>query len=374
MKTIAVVQKNRCSFEKMEEYASKLLYTTHTDEERINIKTALNNYIWSEIEPFVKFIDIPDDDDFLTVVCENITKRFPEKKADEFFYHTEGSYSFPKKYIEFLHCQPLWKEYQNGKIENINNLGCLFSLKHHVIENDCIIFANKYDLSAPHFTVLDSVNKEDIIRVVRRRYFFSAILIKDDSLVKYYYQDPKYLITKIYNLTEKDNIQKMSFGHLKYNLVMYFQHDKSKYLNKIATRINGSYQLHGDVLLLHEMEENIFTNLSMHEVRRLNVLSYGRLYDRQLKDEEIHTMPTIEVDENGKEYEKKVTPIWSRYITLDRRMLKWKENKNKCINCYQEIKNVVHCEKCYRLKFCSTKCRKEFDSYHSDECINPKSI
>lgn len=373
MKTVAVLEKNKCNFDRMEEYAAPLLYTLHSDEERIRIKNSINDYIWSVIEPYVKFIDV-DEEEFLTVVCENVTKCFPEKKPDDFFYHTEGSYSFPKKYIEFIYCQPLWSGYTDGTIDNMNSLACLFSLKHNVIENNCIVFANKYDLSAPHFTTIDSICKEDIIRIVRRRFFFSAVLIQNDNMVKYYYQDPRYLISKIYGLTDQDNIQKLSFSHFKYNLVFYFQHDRSKYVNKIATRINGSYRLHGDVLILHEMEENIFANISVRETKRINVLSYGRLYDRQLKNEELHTLPTFETTEDGKEIEKKTTPLWSRYIVIDNRMINWQNIKNKCINCSNEMNQQITCDKCYRVKFCSEICRKEFDRYHLDECINPKSM
>ncbi|XWV26127.1 hypothetical protein QJ857_gp0953 [Tupanvirus soda lake] len=373
MITIAVIEKNNCTFDKMEEHAACLLYAEHGEEERKKIKQNINNYIWSVIEPYVKFVDV-DEKDFLGTICDHLTNCFPGRKIDEeFFYHTEGSYSFPKKYIEFIHCQPLWKDYKDSQIENMNNLACLMSLKHNVIENTCVVFSNKYDLSAPHFTALESITKEDILRIVRRRFYFSAILIKDDQLVKYYYQNPSYLISKIYGLTEKENIQKLSQSILKYNLAFYFQHDKSKYVNKIATRINGLYRLHGDVIMLHEMEENVFANLSIHEAKRLNVLSYGRLYDRELKKEEIHTIDTVEVDDKGKQVEKKVTPLWSRYIVVNHRMLQWQEKKNKCINCYGEMKTPIVCDKCYRVKYCSYVCQKEFSSYHTDECINPKS-
>jgi hypothetical protein len=368
MKTIAVIEKNKCSFDRMEEFASPLLYKVLSDEERKELKTKLNDYIWSVIEPYVKFIEV-NEEDFLTVVCKEVTSCFPDRQPDDFFYHTEGSYSFPKKFIEFIYCQPLWKDYVAEQPESMNNLGCLFSLKHHIIENNCIVFANKYDLSASSFTVIDSVTKEDIIRIVRRRYFFSAVLIKENSMIKYYYQNPSYLVANIYGLTEKDNIQKLEFGHLKYNLVYYFQQDRSKYINQIATRINGVNRVHGDILVLHEMEEKIYANLSLHEMKRLNVLSYGRLYDRQLKDFENYTMPTIEVNESGQEIEKKTVPMWSRYIVLDRRMIEWNKNKNKCFNCSKEAKNLITCPYCYRLKYCSFKCQKEHAANHREDCF-----
>lgn len=378
--TIAVIEKNRCTFDDLGKYASPLLYTEHSADERRKIKNQIDDYIWSVIGPYIKFIEI-DGSDLLSQVCENLIKYHPGKSYDDFFYHTEGSYSFPKKYIEFIHAQPLWHDYCDGQAENINNVGCLMSLKQHVIENTCIVFGNDYvlpDIKSSQTTVIGSINKKDIIRIIKRRFYFSAILIKESSIVKYYYQNPVYLISKIYGLAENDTIEKLSCDLFKYNLLLYFQHNKinrkDKYVNKIATRINGLYQLHGDVLMLHELEENIFANISLREAKRLNVLSYGRLYDRQSKPEEVHTVVQVDVDEKGSEHEKKVTPFWSRYIIMNKRMDKWKKEKNKCINCHGEIKNLIVCDKCYRAKYCSESCQKEFSSYHTEECINPKSL
>jgi len=371
------VKKNQCHFDRLEELVPPLLYTDHDPEVRRQIKTQINDYIWNVIEPYVEFIEVDMDNstNFLTECCRRMTECFPSKQTDrDFFYHTEGSYSFPKKYIEFMHCQPLWKEYQESQKENMNYLACLFSLQHHVIENDVIVFANSYQINGQKSVALESITKSDLIRMVRRRFFFSGILIREHDFVKYYYQNPQFLITKIYGLTLNDSIQKLSVDLLRYNLIFYFQHDKNLYLNKIATRMNGLYQLHGDILLLHELEENIFANLSIHETRRLNVLSYGRLYDRQLKDDEIHTTTVTDVDENGQEHTRKVTPFWSRYHIINRRMIKWQSYKNKCINCGENMENPITCSKCFRVKYCSEQCQKEFDHYHYEECINVKSL
>lgn len=378
MKTIAVVEKNSCQFDRLEEFAGPLLYKELDKEIKTKLKADLNNYLWSVVEPYITFVDIDADaidEDFLEIVCQNMTKNFPDRKFDEFYYHTEGSYSFPKKYIEMIRCQPLWSEYVANQMDNMNNISCLFSLKQTVIENTCIIIANRYDLLARHFTVIDSVTKEDILRVIRRRFFFSAILIKENQLIKYYYQNPSYLVQAIYGVKANDNIEKLSISHLKYNLVFYFQHNKDRQVNQIATRINGLYRLHGDVLMLHELEDDIFANISIHEAKRINILSYGRLCDRELKKEEVHDVLTTIIDEkkNYQPSEKKITPFWSRYIVIDNRILERKKKKDECANCYGNIKTPVLCDKCYRIKYCSEKCMKEF-SYHTDDCINPKSF
>lgn len=372
---IALIEKNRCSFDELEKYVSPLLYAFHSEDYRHGLKKELDDYLWSVIEPYVRFIELNEGDDLLTVLCQNIVKvkGFEERMADEFAYYTEGSFSFPKRYMELFHCLPQWETYQKEQLENINNIGCLMSLKHTLVENNVIALSYKYDLDAPKFVAIDSVTKEDIIRIIKRRYFFSAVLIKENQMIKYYYQDPKYLLMRVYGIKDSDNVQKLSVTHLKYNLLFYHQNDEeTSYINKIATRINGSKRLYGDVLMIHEMEEgmNIYGNLSIHEAKRLNVLSYGRMYDRQLTEKETHVESTIDIDEKGEHYEKKITPHWSRYIVSLNRMIKWNENKNKCINCLRKFKNSVICDKCFRLKYCSLQCQKEFWHYHQDECIN----
>lgn len=364
--TIAVIEKNNCNFDRIEEFVLPLLYKEHEPSERKMLKEKLNAYIWSEMEKYVKFVDLKEED-FISTVCTELTKCFPDKVYDDFYYHTEGSYSFPKKYIEFIHCQPLWSSYQ--KNQNMNNIACLFSLKHNIIENNCVVFTNDFNLEKPHFTEISSITKEDIIRVIRRRYFFSAVLIRNDQFIKYYYQNPAYLVKEIYGLSENDNIKFLPMSLFRYNLLFYFQHDKTKNINKPATRMNGTYRLYGDVIMLHELEENIFGNLSIREAKQLNVLAYGRLYDRQLKPEEMHSATNYEIDENGAEKEKKIIPFWSRYVIGKKRMEKWNQTKNKCIYCCQEMTKPLVCSGCYRVKYCSETCQKDFSVYHADECL-----
>jgi MYND finger len=379
MKTIALVKKNKCNFDRMEEFVVPLLYKEHTVEERTELKKSINDYIWSVIEPYITFIDVdmevPDaNENFMTVVCTNLVEGFPDKRPDDFFYHTEGSYSFPKKFIEFIHCQPAWKDYKSAQIENMNNLCCLFSLKHNVIENNCVIFANRYDLDYKYFTAIDTITKEDIIKVVRRRYFFSGVVVKENSLTKYYYQNPSYLVSAIFNKCETDTIEKIPYSHLNYKLVFYFQQDTKSFVNKICTRMNGLFRIYGPVLIIHELEENIYANISLHEVKRLNVLSYGRLYDRQPKVDENHIIEPVPLDPSNNddnEVQKKLIPMWSRYICVNKRMIQWQKTKNLCINCSKEMTKPIICERCYRAKYCSESCQKSFDNYHYEECINP---
>lgn len=376
MVAIAVIHKNRCYFEEMEKYVVPLLYSEHTKEVRAQLKEELNTYIWSILEPYVEFIET-DPEFLLEQACNSITKDFPGRTPDrDFFFHTENSYSFPKSYLEFIHAQPLWTDYELAQPESMNNIGCLLSLKHHVIENACVVLANGYDTTQDQPTVLTSVTKADILRVIRRRFYFSAILIRDNRFIKYYYQSPQHLVGVIFNIGLEDNIEHTDCDLLKYKLSLYFKYTKTGTINEIATRINGSFRLFGDVLMLHELDAGVNANLSIREATRLNVLAYGRLYDRQLQPAETHTVTRVEATEDGQATEKKVTPYWSRYLVVEKRIKKWVSQGAVCINCGLRPKpqtKLRPCDRCYRVRYCSPTCETEFRSYHYNECINPAS-
>ena len=357
MKTIAIISKNNCQFDQMEKYCVHLLYHELSAVDIGRLKHKLNTYIWSVIEPYVKFIEI-NATDFLTDLCQNLTACFPNRVADDFYYHTEASYSFPKRYVELVHCQPLWQEYLKDEVHNINNLGCLFSLSHHVIENTCAIIANKYDNTAPKHVALDTISKNDIVRVVRRRFFHTAILVTDGSLHKYYFQKTDHLLNQIYG-SDTDHFTNTQFG---YNLVYYYQKQKieqtEQYVNKIATRINAQKRLYGPVLILHEMDDKIYANISIHELKRLNVLSYGLVADRLARPDETFTFgETADTNTNQ-------TPLWSRYMIIDKRMAERKQPH--CINCKKTEPALFVCTSCYRVRFCSVQCQKEFPPH---DCI-----
>lgn len=367
MKSIALIEKNRCNFDDIEKYALPLLYRNLSVIESRKIKADLNEYLWNQLTPYIKFIDIDEKDSIETIV-NLINSIFPDRKPNDFYYHTEGSYSFPKKFIELIYSQPLWKEYQDSQISNINNIGCLFSLSHHVVENNCILLANSYDFNAPNFVTLTNIGKEDITRVIRRRFFFTAILLKDGQFIKYYYQNIDFLIREIFKVNS-DEMDILSFTIFKYNLKYYFKKDAS-YKNKIATRIYGNKIIYGDVLIIHEMEDNIYANISVHELRRISVLAYGSISNRQLKAEENYELPITEYDDNGKEYKKNITPLWSRYLVIEKRMNQWKTDKNKCCQCNKDIIDLVLCNICYRLKYCSKNCKELHYPVHKDDCID----
>jgi len=368
MTTIAIITKNKCEFN-MEEYIAPLLYRSQTKEERQILKTRLNDYIWSVIERYITFINVDDQEDFCDKIFRAMSAAFPDKDQYNFMFNTEGSYSTPKRFLELIYMRPTWKGYEDSTkdINVMNDIGCLFSLNHTVIENTCVVIANKYDLTAHKYVDMVSVLKDDITKVIRRRYYHSAILVKEHSVAKYYFQKPEYLISTIFGSDDDKTISMLPYTHYNYNLLFHFKKHATQYVNKVVTRINAQYRVYGDVLVFHEADKDVFINLSEREFKRLNVLSYGRIVDRKLDSNETHKVPTLEVDADNKEVTETV-PFWSKYIIIENRMQFWDQNKNKCTFCDAEY--VTQCDRCYRVRYCTGDCKNKFALEHHSECIH----
>lgn len=381
MVKLILIKKNRCTFDRITDFVVPLLHKPIFSDSILidKLELALNDYIWSELEPHVTFIDIDIESgsDIMDIICRNLCACFSDKEPDDFFYLTESSYSTPKYFLEFVHAQPMWDDYEASQITNMNNIGCLMSLRHNVIENNCILIVNKYDLSMPKFVSMIDCAKEHLIHVIRSRYFHSAVLIKENTLVQYYFQNPVALVTELFNLNVKtDSIDTLSFTYLKYNLLFYFRQDKNSFINKCATRITAHNKIYGEALLFHEPEEKIFSNLDKDEVKRLNLLSYGRLSTRDLTKNEINDMTTINQcptsdGDSGPNPNPNPNPVlWSKYLVSEKRFLTCKEINNKCLFCNSEIKKLIICSHCFRPRYCSEECCiRDFKKSHFAECI-----
>ena len=373
MVVIAHIKLNKCEFPDMGKYALDLLHTNHTPEKKESIIKSINDYIISVIKDYVDYVDV-DIDDLILTSCYKLTERFNgtgKNVASDFYYNTELSYSFPKSYLEIMTCTPSWREYPHGKKETMNCLGCLFSLQHNIVDGDCIILANEYPDDGSKNVKLVDTTQADILRVVRRRFFLSAIMVIDGKFTKYYYQNPIQLVNDVFDTADSpDNMLSSEVNLFGYKLTMYFMKGKYQKLNKTATRINGDFQIYGNVLFFHRIEDNVHANLSMREFRRLSALGYGRKCDRYPKEGELDDVDEEYIDDNGNFQTRKVTPLKNRYIILSARIKKYNEHRNKCVNCGCNIRKLVICEKCHRMKYCSIECKKEnYTRYHDEDCV-----
>jgi hypothetical protein len=361
---IAIIKANQCIFDNMERVVVPLLHKPMTKEISKPLKDRIDDYIWSIIQEYVTFVEVYPDD-ILNTVCQEISKEHADHECEELFFSTEPSYSFPDRYHEIIHARAFWDGYEG----NINNIGCLAAVEHTVINDTCVIITNGYNINTPPYAEIISTRKKDIISIIKRRFFFTASLINDNSIIKYYYQNPIALASDVLGLSYQDDIASLRFTFMKYNLLFLFSKVHHK-INKMATRINGNHRIYNNVLVIHELEDNVCAPLGNKELHRLDFLAYGRLYDRNLTQEEKYSEDQMATDENPQK--QNIIPIWSRYIMVNRRISMINIEGISCVNCGKNIdKSHKICNKCYRVKYCSTVCFDENSQYHSKDCVFP---
>jgi len=323
---IAYLLPNTCYFSEIGQYLIRFLYVKISAENYHQARRALDDYLWGEISRYIYFhnIDVEDLEAGLSSICQTLVSYYPGKDLQHFYFHTEISYSFPKGCLEIVHAERLFKAPQN-----MNHLGCLFSLKHTVVEDTCALLYYRYDLSAAKKIKPESISRADILRALRRRYYLTAVMVGKQELAKYYYREPDNLADGILG----GRIKKIKFDVHGYHLVCYYDTDSRDYINQVATRMNGQVLIRGDALFLHELADDIYANLSRRELKRLNVLSY----------------------------QSKITPpedLWNRYLVVEYLMQQYHDIKNRCSICQQADVSQI-CQICYRAKICGSQTCQE---------------
>jgi hypothetical protein len=349
MVRVAILKQCTLDFSNLGKHAAKLLYYPHEKAVRQAIKNDVNDFLWNIVEPHVEFFDAGED--ILETCPEKLFERFPGCDPQNFVFGVEQSYSYPKGYVEVFHARPDWQGYE--KKSNMNQLASLFSIKHILIEGDAIALSYRWDLhSETKCCVMVDTTKEDILRILRKRYFNPAILVTNDSLTKYYYQDPLHLTKIVFGLDDDSTeVQFSTLNMFHYDLVMVYMQSKLKELNQIATRIHGQHAIYGKVLLMHRVANTVNASLNEREARRLNALSYGSIASRQPSASEIP-------DAEG------LTRYWSGHLMIMNRISNLKPNN--CMNCGTHMIKKYTCPVCCRFKYCEScydKCKFSHDCH-----------
>lgn len=368
MPTIAIINLNNCEFD-LTEYVQPMIYRIfNNDTERKQLKKKLDDYIWSVVKDHIEFVNT-NLDYYVGDSIYRITNDFGHDPND-FLYHTQTSYPSPKKTLELIFCQPKWESYEVGLEKNMNKLASLFSLQHTVIENKCAVIAYSYD-NNNNDVILSDVTANDIIGVVKRRYFHTGIFIKNNLMSKFYYQNTQYVAIGLLELNQTDLVDEVNFDLFGYNLKMISDTKTTDTnINEIATRIYGRKQIFGSCVLLNMFEDNIFMNLSMREAKRLNVLSYGTIADRTIDESTVKKQNVTKIID-GVEHKESIPVIWNKYIILNNRIKNYNENlKNICHFCKKTIVNdPIYCQKCFRMKYCSNICIQTHNHSIDHDCV-----
>lgn len=359
MVKVAIIKKNSLTFSGLRDILIPLLYTPLEKVERRRHKKLIDEYFESEINKYITIKDFSEDtNELLTQVALEIVEGFPTRvPGDDFSYNTETSYSNSKKYLEIIYATPSWSDYQKHLPENFNTIGCYSSLRHTIIENDCALIASSITTGKP---IITDITLADVIRILKRRFYQSSVLVYQTEMFKYYYQRIEDVIDKFF-AEKKDQLVQSKVNILKNELYVYHLPD-GNVTNTVASRIVG-YTIKDYALfaaILHEGERaapvsetkimTVFDNLTIHQMQRLNILAYGPDSFRKCAGSD-----TIMKRQNNKN-DNFENETWSKHAVVQLRLPIQKQYLTKCANCQQPLTKKYTCPTTFRYKYCSNEC------------------
>lgn len=313
------------------------------------IKTVYNNEICYQLT-LDNLIQIPD-----VLFNENkaVLSKLREDQKNNVVANINIVLETPKKIVQMCYIEHLSKE----QYFDVNNLASTLYVetedvkekKPKFIFGTVLFVVYEYDFNEKTNMKHLDMSLNDICQMVRHKLYSTGIKLGLNSniLDKVYITDVNQTdeIRKEYNQTHNSNI----FG---YNLVFFYKNynEDNNIINEIATRMAGNVKIYGACFIFHEVQEYKLGRLSRHEFKRLNILSYGRLYDRKMNEK----------------YEE--TKYINKYINLNKKMLEW-NNNDKCYKCFMCEKlfksyNGIKFGEFYRGLVCSNSCYNS--SYKSD--------
>ena len=306
MITFAVIKPGQISLD-MGKPVMPLLYTAD-----LSSKRDVDRLILDQCKHQIEFVQVPKAQ-LMDAVCEELAvgrSQLPEN----LFYHTYQSLSTSNRHLEILTAESLG---ESPTVNDVNALGCLFSLDHRVMYHRLIVLANQYRSSAARNVDLTDLVSADIARVIRRRYYHSGLLVADGQVQKYHYQNPEYLAKMLLSSYTSSVIE--LFG---YRLRVFTT--GGCIVNESVTRVMGQ-RVNGPALVIFEAETEtdqvmgVYGHLSRSDWRVLDAISYG---------------PSIQQIVEGDN-------LWNRYL-LTRFMYRHRRKTGAvCQVCYRYLDHPV---------------------------------
>jgi hypothetical protein len=460
MVKVAIIRRKKLSLE-LGQYVYPLI-TQYVDPDAAKeIKNKMNQYIWSQIADAITIqdVEIPNGTsdgvdqslshgastnappDLIETIGSTIYQSFPRIDYNNIIIHNEISFITPRKLFQFSYgiayndsCK---LSDENYRADLMNDYAAIISLNHTVTSSNIVLCSYAYvdnseSINDPH--VIDpqtnhqlgiklvDITQYDLIKLVRRRYFNSCTMITQNAIKKYYFQDPRDLIKRIWGITNVEFYESEQYMYKLHffekrgkdigadmdahtvNKLNESNKDKPKqesdlelstkylaqidtlnkqqtgdYTNEIATRIFGKKELRGDILIFSIMRDEIYGSLTTREIKRLNVLSYGNLNRRNPENFELKMQKTDDAfdsppnDSNEEEssQEKKQEPVlWNRYLILDKLIKIRNEFGESCMQCQKKLVNsFFQCKKCFRVRTCSLECNKLYIKSANHQCL-----
>jgi hypothetical protein len=339
---VARIKNNSCRFDKMAEFLKYLLYRPYSKSTMKLFKTNMYDYIVSIISGYVEFIELEiEEPEYLTLEISNIMTN-NTTDITRYDYNTEESYCFPKKFLYLWNVNLRQTNKHSTTVSNsnsnsnsnsddidqpMNNIGCFASLSQKIIRGICVLSANKYNTDANSITVFDDITIYDVVRIIKRRYFMSAILLKSNGdKIKYYYNDKNILykcISDNLNINNALKITDTKISLFAYDLCLGIINDDN-IINEYGSAFDPQQkEICGQIIVTNVIKNELQYSISVTEINSL--LKLCNVYkgsDRKLNQDDLIPKITLVTDAKGNQISDKkyITPVWQKYYVVNRKL------------------------------------------------------
>ena len=153
---------------------------------------------------------------------------------------------------------------------------------------------------------------------------------------------------------------------LNFNLIVMI-HPKSKQdiINKKATILFGDKKIHGTVCIALLETSNIYSSITKETFDKLLTVLSTSMYCRNLRGDELKDRQEVN----------NIPIVMNSYCILEKR---YNSHEHLCEGCGKKFdKNkskTYRCNHCFRMIYCSTKCKKDDWYTHIHDCLNDTQI
>lgn len=324
-------------FHDLEKYLRPCLYTSRGVEGLSQFRRYIRETVESKLETV-------EGENIMEAISHHASADAEGSKRD--WYCTQ-SYSTPTHLYELVYGRA-----PSGEDQALSTLACLCSLKQEVIYGPAYLVKSQYVGGEENRGLrISSASVEDLVEIICRRYYFTAVHDEGGETHTIPYQDHEYLSGVVFGTVEGSHPtltrQVQIHG---YTLVAFYYRHCDRPVNRRSSALLRA-TVRGPVLWLSLRGR---TNEDVCVWESLTQSEYHRLADHSLGDAEYLSGQPAE-------------GCWNRHLHL----LSLRDTLPTCQSCRTPVETPHTCPSCHHTVYCSEDCLDSDRERHretDDQC------
>lgn len=238
---------------------------------------------------------------------------------------------------------------------NINSIASYLVMDRQLIYGNAILIKSRImenNLCDPE--TIDNI--EEVTKLLHNRLIHTCVKVNSDGTMETY----KFIESPIEFIKQEEisNYNSVEFSFLNFNFLFLIQLETNEPVNKMMTRIAGTYIVNGPVIIIGKTSESDFFNVDINLIKMLDIVAWGPIKNRELNKNESRTGEFI--NDCGKHL------VINPFNILEKRYLSIIEKINNDSN------NNYVCNGCFRKKYLNIDEQKNDWNNHKYDCLYEK--